>query len=225
MKRLHRASRGFTILELVIASMTFSTILLICTAGVLYIGKLYYKSITQARTQETARTLVEEISRPLQFNGGTPIASPTQVKSGATVGSLCVNYTRFSYALDQELSDVSDTANHKIKHVLWRDSLTNKNSCPPLDLTPNVPSDINTSAAGPAQELMAPSTRILVLNASQVGGPTSPLWKVRIRLIYGDNDLLQSTAIPADKRSCVGGSGGQFCGVSDLSTIVTKRIQ
>ncbi len=45
------------------------------------------------------------------------------------------------------------------------------------------------------------------------------LYEITIRVVYGDDDLLNS-----DHNLCVGGAGSQFCSISELSTVVQKRL-
>src|SRR5687768_12937296 len=66
---------GFTIIELMIATVVFSTILLIITGGIVQIGKAYYKGVISARTQNTTRQLTDEVTRNLQFNRGKFVSS------------------------------------------------------------------------------------------------------------------------------------------------------
>ncbi len=63
----HQNKKGFTIVELMIATVVFTLVLLMASAAIIEVGKKYYKGITYARTQEVARSVVEEISQSLQF--------------------------------------------------------------------------------------------------------------------------------------------------------------
>jgi hypothetical protein len=46
---------------------------------------------------------------------------------------------------------------------------------------------------------------------------------VQVRVIYGDDDLLSNPT--AANANCKSQAGSQFCAVSDLTTVVVKRVQ
>src|SRR5262249_3702342 len=60
---------GFTIVELMVATLVFSFVLVIITVGVLFFSKTYYAGRNRARTQNTARSVVGTISQAIQFTG------------------------------------------------------------------------------------------------------------------------------------------------------------
>ncbi len=80
-------SKGFTIIELLIATTVFSVILLIMTSGLIYIGKVYYRTVAQTKTQEASRSAIDQISQAIQFSGGSVIVG---------VDALCVGDTMFA---------------------------------------------------------------------------------------------------------------------------------
>ena len=88
--------KGFTILELMIATTIFSTILLLCTYGLIQIGDTYYKGATTARTQAVARSIMDDIAYEIQYGTAKPqIPSPQLV---------CIGPTRFSATLNAQVS-------------------------------------------------------------------------------------------------------------------------
>jgi prepilin-type N-terminal cleavage/methylation domain-containing protein len=62
-----KSQKGFTIIELMISTVIFSLVLLGASSGIVQIGKKYSKGITYSRTQEVARSTVDEIAQSLQF--------------------------------------------------------------------------------------------------------------------------------------------------------------
>ena len=82
-------AKGFTIVELLIATLVFSTVLLVVTIGIIQITRVYYKGITESSTQNTARTLMDTITQAIQFSGGTVTDS-----DGDTV---CLGNQQLSY--------------------------------------------------------------------------------------------------------------------------------
>lgn len=74
--------KGFTLLELMIATTIFSVILLLLTFGLLNIGKNYFKGKNSARTQEVARRVMDDISQAIRYGERSP--EPTTEINGVT---------------------------------------------------------------------------------------------------------------------------------------------
>ncbi len=83
--------KGFTIIELLLATAVFSLVLVGATSALIQIGRMYYKGLTTSNTQETARRIMEDVSRNIQFSGATPTDTPG--------GGLAVNYNGTDIAL------------------------------------------------------------------------------------------------------------------------------
>lgn len=205
--------QGFTIMELLIATTVFSTMMLLATAGIVQIGRVYYKGITSSRTQETARAIVNDISGVLQLSGDADI---TRVGTSA----YCVGTTRYTYVLNRILGDTGPDGS---PHVLWVDKIRQGAACTALDLSsPTPPEDGNTdrSLDGLAfrKELLARNMRLTQFSIAQASGTS--LRSVSVRVLYGPLDL------SPDNATCSTiAQGGQFCAVSTLSTSVKPRIQ
>lgn len=206
---------GFTIVEIMVASAVFAVLLIIITIALLQVTRVYYKGITSNKTQEIARTVIEDISRTIQFSGGTVSA----VNSSNGRSYFCVNNIRYTFVTGQKL----DSGNH----VIVKDESV---GCPG-------PADWNdwASLSNP-QELMAPGMRLAKLTV----GPSdsSLLYPINIRVVAGDDDLLCSPSVAGDctastTSTSLGNNdirckdvraGTQFCAVSELQTTVQKRI-
>lgn len=225
MKTLDRKQRqgGFTIIELMLATAVFSLILLLATASLIQVSRMYYKGVTSANTQAAARGIIDDISRPLQFSGDTPLTGGPQTFGSLTVSSFCLGTQRFSYVVDRQLKDAPDYALNQSQHVLWRDTMTSSATCDPLDLTDAAPSDGQSIVPSDGVEMLTPNMRLSRdIRPTQIG--TSGLWEVHAWVVYGDEDLLDRSD-PA-RITCAGGViGAQFCAVSELSTVVTRRLR
>lgn len=198
--------RGFTIIELMIATTVFSTILLLCAAALIQVARLYYKGVNTARTQETARTVMDEISRSLQFSGEEPLFDPG-------TGVLCLGTQRYTFTVNKQLTGTGG-------HVLWRDTLNSGESCVAADMTQANPSG---TIASNGEELMSPNMR---LTRFDVNSTASSLYNIHIWVAFGDEDLLTAQdAANYNQRLCRGGAGSQFCAVSELSTVVQRRLR
>lgn len=203
-------SRGFTIIELMIATMVFAVVLLMFTAGVLQIARVYYKGLTEANTQNTARNVIDTIAQAIQFSGGEVKDTVDNPPPPNDDGVFCVGNQRFTYRLGWQVEDKNeDSVNNQIRHGLFQNS---SSSCVAEDLTLQ-------SLIG--RDLMREHMRLSNLVVDNIG---PNLYKIKVRVVYGDNDLLNNPTGP--NASCKGATAGtQFCAVSELSTIVVKRVE
>ena len=224
--QLKLPEKGFTIIELLIATMIFTVILLVLTYGVFAISKAYYKGLNQSDTQNTARTILSDVIQSVEFGGGDSIAQMygsvanndlSATPNSDNFGALCIGTQRYSYVLGTELTNAN--------HVLVQDTNSDCETNGTQDLT-------SPSVVG--KELMSPKMRLAVLDLINVAG--SNLYKIHIRVVYGNNDVLCNEAAvsgscnptaptmpnPSDYvgggLTCKDQSGSQFCATSDLYT-------
>jgi prepilin-type N-terminal cleavage/methylation domain-containing protein len=212
MKRPAAQEKGFTIVELMIATMVFSLILLLATMAILQITRVYFKGVTESNTQNTARSVIDTISQAIQFSGG-PVATTSGSATPSSPKAFCVGNTRFSYDTGWQLEDGSpDNTKHQAFHALVMDTFANCNQSTPQALGQQAVS---------GRELLSPHMRLSNVQVNNVG---TNLYRVTVRVVYGDDDLLGNPT--AADAKCMGVTAGtQFCSVSELSTVVVKRVQ
>ncbi|MBI5357460.1 prepilin-type N-terminal cleavage/methylation domain-containing protein [Candidatus Saccharibacteria bacterium] len=200
-----KSTGGFTIVELMIATSVFSFVLLVASTGVVAIGRLYYKGITSSKTQEAARSIIEDVSRARQFTGGN-------FSSGGSPGGLqsfCFGQDRYTYQINNRVTDDTTVG---IRH----DVNTDVGNCDPI--------------ASGGTELLDKNMRLLNFTVSSVGGGQ---FSINVRVAYGENDLLSTydnsgvpNGQPPSSGECKSGiAGSNFCAVSELATVVDKRIE
>lgn len=206
--------RGFTIIELMIALSVLSTILIMSSTIVINLGNIFTKGINQSNTQNTARNIMNEISSQLQLGGATPVIPGGNV--------FCLGSQRYNYRPNVKLD-----GNSASDHVLWRDTLNNSGAstttCQAMAITGIAnPTDANSDLTVKGTELLSPNMRITDLIITD---NTNGSYTVTVTVAYGGdqtdppNDLVQR--IGGNTR-CVG-SGSQFCAVSSLTQVVSKR--
>jgi prepilin-type N-terminal cleavage/methylation domain-containing protein len=219
--------RGFTLIELMVATVVFSIILLVATYGLLQIGRTYDEGLNEVNTQQTAQAALDTISQDIQFNSGMVSEA---VNGPAYV--ICIGKDRYSALMHQELYDNSTS------HALIQDATSG--FCNPVGSSPNGPI-VGLNGATPlapqvgmAKELLAPSMRLANLSVANI--PLgSDLYIINIRVVYGEKNVLCSptlhdcnnsalTNINQTDLSCKGGVINQFCAVSDLTTTVQRRL-
>lgn len=209
-----RRDAGFTIIELLVATLVFSMVLILIAIGVLQFNHAYYSGITQSQTQNTARSILEQISQDIQFSG-SQITSP--IANGGTdpEHGFCIGSDRYSFRPGWELVNSGPkVAQHQTLHALVKDS--------PGICSGMKAQDFTKPLASGSTELLSQYMRISKLSVSPVPG-ASGLYNVDVRIVYGDDDLLTNPT--ASNAACKVGSGSQFCAVSELSTVVQQRIQ
>lgn len=213
--------KGFTILELIIATTVFSVMLLLVSAGIIQIGKTYYKGITTSRTQETARAIIDDLFRTFQTGNNTTVGysfTPPDPTDPDPVfppnGSICIGSTRYTY---QTGSIVGRDGN---QHALWIDRIVGT-ECKELSLTGDTPADdvtdLSTDGQFAQKELIAQNMRLASFEIMNI--PGTSLYTIGIRVIHGDQDLS-----PDDEFCLPTNQGGEFCAVSSINTFVKTRL-
>jgi Tfp pilus assembly protein PilW len=137
-------------------------ILLIVTVGIIQITRVYYKGLTEAQTQNTARAAMDDITQGIQFSGGTVSATQASTKS------FCIGDQQYSYALGKQLGSQTTKA-------LWK---TNTPGC-----------SGNPAVAASGKEFLSDKMRLSNLTVTSLG---ANLWKVSLTVAYGDDDLLDN---------------------------------
>ena len=220
-----QGSAGFTVIELMMATLVFSVVLLVVTTGIMQFSRVYYKGVTETNLQTTTRTITDTIAQSIQFNGGA-VTSTTGTGAGTSY-AFCIGDQQYSYILGTQLSDNGSLSANQSHHVLVvKDSAGCTTTAQDLK-----------GASVTGRELMLPNARLVRLSISNV--PTTNIYKISLRVVYGDDDLLCSPSVGGDCASStvstnLGNSdlrckdataGTQFCAVSDITTTVVKRVQ
>lgn len=244
-------NKGFTIVELLFSTAIFSVVLLLCLSALVQIGRMYFKGVTTAQTQQSARALMDEISQSMQLSGAeiTPIGSitggpvppeiygqsgPIPISGGnitqGAIGYFCIGTTRFTFAMDRMQGESVDVNRKMIPHAIWADepgmcagaNAATLYSSFPVDLTAAQPSD----AALRGRDLLSDNMRLMRLRLTPLVSGSNSVWRIQITVGYGDSDLFIVDPSDSSRRYCAGANiGTQFCAFSELSTIVKRRVQ
>ncbi len=206
MSRKRVGQRGFTIIELMIATLVFSVVLLMVTMGIIQVARTYYKGINEAATQDTARSIMETIGQAIQFSGGT-IGGTDPVEQAGIMKAFCVGNQQFSYRLGTQLVTGAPGAG-QTNSVLRSNTVAGCNA--------------GSTPLTTGQELLSPNMRLSELTVSAIPGGLA--YNIRVKIVYGDKNLLRNPTLST--AVCQGNlKGSQFCSASDISTIVYKRVQ
>lgn len=211
---------GFTIVELMMALVVLSVILLMSTVILIQIGALYSKGVNAAALQNTTRNLLASVSSNIQFGG-----DEVHTNSAGSTNVLCIGKIRYTYLLNTELGEDSaanpltgSPAGTDTPHVLWQDTMNSTATCNPLPMNAAAPSD--ASSTGDGREIAPEHTRITRFSVQQSSG--TGVYSVDVWMAFGDSDLVQTQL--SGRSTCANTKGTQFCSVSELSTVVKRRL-
>jgi prepilin-type N-terminal cleavage/methylation domain-containing protein len=213
--RPFRYQRGFTILELMIATTVFAVILLVAAAGILSFSHDYYRGVTTSNTQSAARAILNDIAQNMQ------LSSSVQLNGNW----MCVNRTtQYAWHLGGPVAGALPN-----QHTLVRDTASDCSAA----------INLNSPLTSSQQEMPGAHMQIGALDITPLTASVVPAYTIHIRLVYGEWDLLQVSGTPltaADANnaafwaanggqiSCRNGIGSQYCAVSDLTTTVQARL-
>jgi prepilin-type N-terminal cleavage/methylation domain-containing protein len=207
-----RQSRGFTVIELLVATAVFGVVLLAITTGVMQLSRVYYKGVTERNTQNAARNIADLIAQGIQFNGGNVTNSNAAPTPGSSY-AFCVGGQQYSYTVGYQLNDAPSPTKFQSYHALVVNDVAGCTSSTPAQ-------NVRVSAVS-GRELLPPNMRLANLQVTNIG---TNLYRVSVRIVYGDDDILNNPT--ATNSSCQGvRAGTQFCAISDLTTVVTKRVE
>ena len=224
MMKSPNSQKGFTIIELLIATVVFSVVLLMLAGAIIQIGRVYTKGLTSAHTQEATRNLVNGIATAIQLSAGS-VQPDTPAAGGSQSEAVCIGSLRYSYMLGQQVTGT--------QHAVMVDNT-------PSGCTEAQAVD-NPAVSLTGNEVLGAYMRLAYLDVSSSDNNT---YRVDARVIYGDGDLLcddsadfscsdgTTTMTAADiassgqKVRCKDiHSGTQFCAASEIKTTVERRIQ
>jgi prepilin-type N-terminal cleavage/methylation domain-containing protein len=101
--RIHtKEQSGFTIVELMIATTVFSVILLLCTYGLIQIGRNYYKGSIVSRTQNVTRAVLDDVTQSITYGASAPSPEAISFTPGDT-SEVCIGNKKY-VVKDQEFS-------------------------------------------------------------------------------------------------------------------------
>lgn len=223
--------QGFTILELMIATVVFSVILLVVATALVQLGNMYYKGQVTVRTQETARQVADEISQEVQFSGqaittGTATLDNSNVSDPLVAGAICIGNTRYTYATNRQVDPNMASGSfvpgqHKLRHALWRDTKPSTSACDPVDLRLADPSASIPNANG--RELLSPNMRLANNFGLACSGTSSQQCTLTLTVLYGDDDLMRPDA--NNPTGCGNVIGSQWCAASTIRAKISQRLQ
>lgn len=132
---------GFTIIELMIAMLVFSVVIMMVTAVVIFIGKQFTQAQTRTALEDATRNVYQDISSSIQFGGTSKNVAEPNLKV------FCVGSKRYVYG------NYSKANYSTMQTGLWVMDYDGAScSVPPLPL--------------PGVNILPPNSRVLALTYS-----------------------------------------------------------
>jgi type II secretory pathway pseudopilin PulG len=227
---------GFTIIELLIASIAFTVLLILVTMIVIQVSRVYYKGVILSNTQNVDSVVMQDVSKDIQFGSNTPNMPVSLPETFGNFTVYCVGNNIFIYNLGQEFTQISSSN----IGLIYGSSTT----CPTNGPNPStlINKDIQN---GEFQELLSPMMRVVnfsITPKSLTNLNGSLLYDINIGIAFGSNQALcnssvvntctnQDTMSIKNNYSNYSGKyvqcklqlGDQYCGVSYLNTTVANE--
>lgn len=212
---LKRNNHGFTIVELMISTGVFATVLLLCVLAITQMGRMFYKGVSSAKAQEIARVVMDDISQAVQFGGGN-LTNPAGENLAIGKDFWCVGTVRYSVNEGVKFDGSSGfgLARDIISDGICRDDSAAPNGKP--------------LSSGSYEELLQRNMRVSKFDIAPVAG-FGNVYRVSLKIAFGDDDLLEYDIVGGSPdigtARCKGGNntGSQFCATASLSTVLTRR--
>ncbi len=213
---------GFTIVELMIATVVFGVVLMGVTGAILQMTKNYQKSMYVANTQAAANTIIQSVSQSVKYNG-------SDYYQGGP-GVYCIGNRAFHYAMGRRLVSNTAATPTSTPHALVTQQ---RNTCTSLNM-----SDATTPLSSESKELLGHGMRLAKFSIASTG---SSAVAITVRVVYGEDDLLcrddvanscqkggtelnqTQLTTPGDLR-CRPDAGSEYCAVSELTTLVQPGL-
>lgn len=194
---------GFTIVELMIATMVFSVILVVITMGVMYFTHSYYKGVYATMTQNAARDISDSVTQAVQFGTGEP---DTYIDTGDTsLSHFCAGGYVFVFKLGEEYIAGNGSTGMYMQPM--------SGSCD------NSAADNTPTTTAKRRQLLGNHMRVAYLNFEGNAG----LYTLDLKVAYGGWDLLSDPSGKGAELQCNLGTGSQYCAVARYTTSVSPR--
>lgn len=195
---IRRESRGFTILELMVASMVFAVIMLLVAGTIVRFTNTFQKGVVDSNTQNVARSITDTLADAIK-NGD----SVEKKSYGYCIGST-------AYAFTPRVQYKGTDGTYALREIRGMGAGCPQASAAGFDL------------ADHGQEIVGRDMRLSYLKITPetpTGGVNcDDMCAVSVVVAYGDDDLLEGAS--GDSPRCFTQIGSQFCAVRELSTTV-----
>lgn len=213
-------AQGFTIVELTIATLIFSIILVVAMASFIGIGRVYYKGRSLTETQAIAQQVVSQTSADMQFASDivtNVVNGTTGIPTGVGSQYVCFGNVRYTFNLYQKVDTDNISANH---FGLLRDTMPGTYPCASPFGAGSIPFSSPTEVLSAKMRL---SRFDITPSKNAAGGNVTDLWDLNVIVAYGDDEVLTNPG--AANVACDSNlKSSQFCSVSRQTTSVSRGL-
>jgi prepilin-type N-terminal cleavage/methylation domain-containing protein len=229
MKKI-RDTKGFTIVELMIAISILSVILLMSTVVLESVGNLFSKGLNMANVQNDSRNIILNVVSSIQFSNSVlnnGVSSPETTINGEKIYAYCFGETRYSYVLGFPPTGW--------QHILWVDKMINTSGCTPLNISQASPScsgikNCISSQSNSGSELTGKNMHLAIFQVQPIPNDQG-LFGIGVGLAFGDKDLFITDTsgknpklVNNEDYQCNTAVGDEFCATSYLTTLAAERL-
>ena len=232
MKQNSVNNKGFTILELVLATVVFSMVLVVLTQTIIRLNGSYYKGVIQTQTLHVAKNITSTLSQQIQTASsadsvfGSVVSSPPSINwniAAATnptgyEGYVCIGNNEYIYQLGGLVVSNPQKYNEAYGSLILQYDSTCINPGPTSSTLLNI-LGVPLSITGNVLSLVPTNMRLLKFNVTLVSN-TKNLYKIDVKVAYGDDSNFDNNPADANYQKCY--SSSYYCSVIELVTYVDK---
>jgi prepilin-type N-terminal cleavage/methylation domain-containing protein len=204
---MHHKSRGFTILELMVAISVFSVAIILVTTGAILVGRYYQQGATKSKLLATTREIHSQFTQNVQLSAGSSVyigGISDQVSWNSTNYYYnCIGNTRYLLSTIENTSDeyYGDFMTEDISNKSCKSTLV-ENPIHPLPSGSRAAKSDNTEAFA-----------ITEINRT---------YKLQTRFVIGSQDMFVDDDYKNTCQSNVLGSA--FCSVVSLDSEAARKV-
>lgn len=197
-----RPEAGFTIVELMIATVVFSSILIVVAAGIVQFTNSYYRGVHASSTQNAARSLTDAVSQAVQFGSA-------DVSDGLNV--FCAGGQNFTISAGALYDGASNSGGARMSPQTVGCAATASNGKQFLSRNMRITTARLTGSLGGVYSFTV--TVAYGENDLLCAGSCTSTPPTNAELVAAGDNI-----------SCKPGKGSQYCAVSTIRTSIKKRV-
>lgn len=206
-----RQQKGFTLIELMLAAIIFAVVLVVILASFLQIGRIYYKGVSVAGTNEAARTAVDDITNDLRSSKDVTLPKQFTPDPTSPYWYFCVGTHKYAYKITLAVHQVTSYDINVPGHV-------DPNGLVKSDISNGCDSNFQTGSH--FEQLLGANMQLnrLDFNCNSLNNVDSCSLTIRVVFFGSDPSVLKPSATDPNA-SCVGSLlSTDFCSVAFFST-------
>jgi len=210
-----RVPGGFTIIELLIATAVFGTLLTIAIAGFTGIGNIFYKGVALTQTQSAGSQIIKDVTANIQT--AASVSTLGQTSGAPNYSFYCIGGVRYTFFPQHKLDTIAGedySLGASTNYGLLKDVLPGSSCSAPC--ISGCPAPFKNP-----QEMLGNNMRLMDLS---IVGSADHVYTVNVVVAYGDDDAFDNVGDPATIICKDSISDQRFCAVNRLSTSVYQGL-